>query len=153
MNRPVNTNHLAVSAKTAELGRVVDFIADFLLQNGFGQKSILQMSVAADEIFTNICRYAYGPEGGQVHIDLSMDARNSAASIRFSDRGRMFDPLGAQLPDITLPAAQRTEGGLGIFMVRKLVSHIEYQYENGMNILTITKQKTTEESVYGNHSK
>ena len=153
MKRPVNTNHLVVSAQTAELDRVVDFISDFLLRNRFDQKSILQMSVAADEIFANICRYAYGPESGQVWIDLSMDARSSAASIRFSDCGRKFDPLSAQLPDITLPADKRAEGGLGIFMVRKLVSHIEYHHENGMNILTITKQKATEESLYGDHAK
>lgn len=152
MDRHVDTKHLSVPARTAELDRVVDFVADFLLMNGFDRKSILQISVAADEIFTNICKYAYGPEGGQVLLDLSMDEDNSAASIRFSDRGQMFDPLGAQPPDVTLPAVRRTEGGLGIFIARQLVSRIEYHYENGMNILTITKQKATEEPLYGNDS-
>ena len=151
MEKSTKETRLEVPAKTEELDLVIDFISRFLLQNGFDQKSVMQTSIAAEEIFTNICRYAYAPESGSVRLDLSMDTRKETATVRFSDCGRTFDPLAAAPPDITLPADRRTEGGLGIFMAQKLVSRIEYHNEDGMNILTITKQKTTEESLYGNH--
>ena len=145
MGKAEKESCLELFAKTEELDRVIDFITQFLVQNGFDQKSIMQVSIAAEEIFTNICRYAYFPESGLVWIGLSMDMRNEAATVRFSDCGRAFDPLSAVAPpDITLPADQCPEGGLGIFMVQKLVSGIEYHHESGMNILTIIKQKITE---------
>ena len=140
---------LDIPAAQENLDRVVDFITGFLLQNGFDQKSVAQMSIAAEEIFTNICRYAYVPETGTVHINVFMEPPTSAV-IRFSDNGRPFDPLAVPLPDISLPAEQRKQGGLGVFMMRQLVSHVSYQYKDGKNILTITKQKQTEAGQHGN---
>lgn len=134
---------LSVPAKKKELDNVIFFIEAFLEQNGFDKKSVMQMSIATEEIFTNICSYADIPENSLVKIDAYMESEDRAA-IRFHDSGTAFDPLAQKAPDAKLPASKRKEGGLGIYMMKKLVSHVDYRYENGMNILTIIKQKDTE---------
>ena len=151
MERMTNKTCLDIPAVLENLDRVVDFIAGFLLQNGFDQKSIAQMSIAVEEIFTNICRYAYVPESGAARIEALMEPPERAV-VRFSDSGRPFDPLAAPPPDTALPAEQRKQGGLGIFMMRQLVSQVCYQYKDGKNILTITKQKQTEAGQHGNQT-
>lgn len=149
MERITHKTHLEIPAAHEALGRVIDFITGFLLQNGFDPKSVAQMSIAAEEIFVNICRYAYAPETGTARIEVFMESQDCAA-VRFSDSGRPFDPLSAPKPDVTLPAGERKQGGLGIFMMRQLVSQVCYQYEDGKNILTLIKQKQTEAGQHGN---
>ena len=56
------------------------------------------------------------------------------------DRGIPFDPLKTDDPDVTLAAEEREIGGLGIFLVRKIMDVVEYRYEDGCNVLTIRKQ-------------
>ena len=64
----------------------------------------------------------------------------SGARITFLDSGVPYDPLQKEDPDITLPAAQRDIGGLGIFMVKKSMDNVQYAYLDGKNILTLTKK-------------
>ena len=56
------------------------------------------------------------------------------------DKGVPFDPLKKPDPDITLPAEKREIGGLGIFITKKTMDTVEYAYENGENVLTMTKK-------------
>ena len=57
-----------------------------------------------------------------------------------SDEGVPFNPLERDEPDITLSAADRDIGGLGIFITKKTMDTVSYKYENGKNILTMTKK-------------
>jgi len=152
MERITQENCLDIPASPEQLDRVIDFITRFLLQNGFDRQSVMQMSIAAEEIFTNICRYAYAPGSGTARIDVFMEPPGNAV-VRLSDSGRPFDPLTAPPPDVSLPAEHREQGGLGIFMAQQLASHIHYKYMDGKNILTITKQKPTEAYQHGNKPK
>ena len=56
----------------------------------------------------------------------------------FADNGKPYNPLDAEEPDITAPAEARAVGGLGIFMVRKMMDNMEYMYKDGQNVLTLT---------------
>ena len=60
-------------------------------------------------------------------------------TIVFIDNGKKFDPLQEKAPDVTLPLKERRRGGLGIFIVKKLMTDISYQYVEQQNVLTITK--------------
>ena len=62
-----------------------------------------------------------------------------AAIITFIDSGMPYDPLARPDPDVTLPAEEREIGGLGIYMVKKSMDNISYEYKDGKNILTIKK--------------
>lgn len=59
--------------------------------------------------------------------------------ITFIDHGIPYDPLRKNDPDITLTSEEREIGGLGIFMVKKTMDEITYEYRDGQNILRIRK--------------
>ena len=63
-----------------------------------------------------------------------------AAKLTFIDEGVEYDPLKKTDPDVTLSAAERPIGGLGIYMVKKTMDEVKYRYEDGENILTIRKK-------------
>ena len=98
----------------------------------------MQIDLAVEEIFVNIAYYAYAPKVGMAVI--SIDISGGPVRIVFMDHGIPYDPLAREDPDITLPPEERGIGGLGIFMVKKSVDDIKYEYKDGQNILTIIKE-------------
>ena len=60
-------------------------------------------------------------------------------TIQFLDNGKPYNPLEKEDPDVTLSAEERSIGGLGIFMVKKSMDSLDYEYQDGKNILTIKK--------------
>ncbi len=99
----------------------------------------VQICIAADEIFSNIARYAYGSGTGSAEVCVEAEHYPPAAVITFTDCGTEYDPFLAEDPDITLPAQKRGEGGLGIYIVKKLMDSVSYEYRDGMNILRLRK--------------
>ena len=98
--------------------------------------------VAAEEVFANIAHYAYAPDQGTVLVRCRMRSGPFQAVMQFQDTGRPFNPLHQPDPDTSLPAEQRREGGLGIAMMRKIMSRMEYaRTADGKNILTLWKQE------------
>ena len=107
--------------------------------NGSG-RAMMQLAVAAEEIFVNICEYAYVNSAGSARVRISTDLGARTVTLVFEDGGVPYDPTGKQDPDVTLPAEQRSEGGLGIFLTKKLTDDVGYEYRDGKNILTILKK-------------
>ena len=93
--------------------------------------------IAVEEVFLNISLYAYEPEEeGTVSLSVTVDGK---AVIRFEDSGQPFDPLESEDPDLDSPIMERKIGGLGIHFVKNLMDEVEYEYNDGKNILTISK--------------
>ena len=84
--------------------------------------------------------YAYHPSTGPASICVDVEENPLQVSISFADNGVPYDPLKKEDPDIGLSADEREIGGLGIFMVKKSMDDISYQYKDGSNILTIKKK-------------
>lgn len=126
----------------AEIGcldDVNDFLDQEFEQNGIPLKLAMQLKIAMEEIFVNIAHYGYPGKKGNVKINLEID--NDGVLLRFTDSGIPFDPLAKPDPDVTLPAEDRPIGGLGIFMVKKSMDRVDYEYKNSNNILTIYKKR------------
>ena len=98
------------------------------------------IDVAVEEMFINIASYAYDNETGTAVIQVTMLQDPLSVVISFIDSGIQYDPLAREDPDITLPKHKRKEGGLGIFMVKKTMDDVVYNYKDGKNILTIKKK-------------
>ena len=128
---------LIVSAVREKLSEVQEFVEDFLQKAGFQNKQIIQINIAVEEIYINIASYSYNPDVGLVTI--SCTNKGDKVIIEFADSGRQYNPLARQDPDVSKPWAERDIGGLGVFMVKKLMDQISYRYENGRNILIIEK--------------
>lgn len=130
---------ITVEAKQENLQRVWTLIEGVLKACGCSQKVCHQVELAVEEIYVNIASYAYGHESGPVTVEAEGFPEEGKLTILFRDRGRPFDPLKKQDPDITLAAEKRKCGGLGIFMVKKMMDEVSYEVRDGSNVLTIKK--------------
>jgi anti-sigma regulatory factor (Ser/Thr protein kinase) len=128
---------LKIEAKIENFDAVSDFLNAELEAADCSMKLAMQITMAAEEIFVNIAHYAYAPETGEAVIRVRV---SDEAVIEFEDCGKAYNPLEKDDPDITLGADERQIGGLGIFMVKKSMDSVNYRYENGKNILTLTKR-------------
>jgi anti-sigma regulatory factor (Ser/Thr protein kinase) len=100
----------------------------------------MQIDLAIEELFGNIAHYAYHPEVGAATVRVEVAEDSMAVMITFIDEGIPYNPLTQADPDVTLPAQARKIGGLGIYLVKKSMDGIAYEYKNGKNILQIRKQ-------------
>lgn len=130
---------LEFEAKIENLDKVLMFIDEQLEEMDCSMKTQMQIDIAAEEIFVNIAKYAYAPEIGKVAIQVDFEKDPLSAVLTFIDQGVPYDPLEKPDPDVTLSIEERQIGGLGIFMVKKNMDHMSYEYKNGSNILTLKK--------------
>ena len=130
---------LQLEAKVENLQTVLDFIDGELESVDCPMKVQMQIDVAVEELFVNVAHYAYAPETGDVTVSIDTENTPGKAVITLKDIGVPFDPTAKEDPDVTLSAAERQIGGLGIYMVKKSMDSLEYAYEDGCNIVTITK--------------
>lgn len=128
-----------VDADLKELDKVQDFIREELEQYDVSPKVMFQLELAVEEIYTNITSYAYHPELGKATINCSVEENPLRVTIQFLDSGKPFDPLAKDEADTSKQALLERTGGLGIFLVKKNMDDVEYSYENGKNVLTISK--------------
>ena len=130
---------LIVEAKTENLQEVLAFVDEQLEKLDCPMKVQMQVDVAVEEIFVNIAHYAYAPEKGPATIRAEVNEDPLYIELTFIDHGIPYDPLAKADPDVTLPVEQRQIGGLGIFMVKKSMDDVKYEYKEGHNILRIMK--------------
>ena len=131
---------LTVEAKTTNIEAVTDFVNEQLEALDCPMKAQIQIDIAIDELFGNIAHYAYNPEIGKATVRVDVIEDPLAVPITFIDNGVPYDPLAKADPDTTLSAEEREIGGLGIYMVKKSMDDITYEYKDGQNILTIKKK-------------
>ncbi len=132
-------NELTLEAKVENLDQVLSFVDSHLEQMDCPMKAQMQIDVAVEELYVNIARYAYTPAVGTATVRVEMVQNPLAVSITFIDHGVPYDPLQKPDPDVTLSAEEREIGGLGIYMVKKSMDKMEYEYKDGKNILKISK--------------
>lgn len=130
---------LTIDATVENIEQVTAFIEEQLVQYACPVKAQMQIAVAIDELFGNIAHYAYNPDVGPATVRVEVTEEPLAAVITFIDHGVQYDPLVKADPDISLSAEERGIGGLGIYMVKKSMDEISYEYKDGQNILQIKK--------------
>lgn len=99
-----------------------------------------KIRLSVEEAVVNVCNYAYEGGIGWMEVATDLDAEGMTLSIEMRDAGVPFNPLDKDDPDVTLGAEDRDIGGLGIFLCKQLMDSINYRYEDGCNILTMTKK-------------
>jgi anti-sigma regulatory factor (Ser/Thr protein kinase) len=106
------------------------------------QDEALQFKIrlSIEEAVENVVRYAYDGGLGWIEVGTELDPEGVMLTILLKDAGIPFNPLEKDDPDITQSVEEREIGGLGIFLCKKLMDHIEYKYEDGCNILIMTKR-------------
>ncbi|MBQ6130933.1 MAG: ATP-binding protein [Selenomonadaceae bacterium] len=130
---------ITVEAVLENLQTVIDFATEHLEARDCSMKIIMQIELVVEEIFVNIATYAYSPETGAATFCMEFEENPSAVLMTFIDSGKPYNPLEKADPDTDLAIEERDVGGLGIFLVKKNVDEIAYEYADGKNILRMKK--------------
>jgi anti-sigma regulatory factor (Ser/Thr protein kinase) len=110
---------------------------------GFAESAVLELRLVAEEVLTNIAKYGFEP-GATPAVELLLSFRDDAAVLEFRDGGKAFDPLAQPPPDLDAPLEERPLGGLGLPLVRALVSEARYVREGPTNVLTLVKRRAAQ---------
>ena len=133
-------SELTVDAKIENIEQVTKFVNEILEGYNCPVKAMTQIDIAIDELFGNIANYAYHPNIGSATVRIEVAEKPLAVIITFVDNGIPYDPLAKEDPDVTKSADERQIGGLGIYIVKKSMDEIIYEYKDGKNILKIKKK-------------
>jgi anti-sigma regulatory factor (Ser/Thr protein kinase) len=134
---------MKLNNKLSELDRLNQALTEFGRRHGLPDKVMHDLNLALEEILTNIITYGY-TDSREHEIGVRLSAQLGEINVEIEDDGQPFNPLEAREPDTTKPLEERTIGGLGIHLVRKLMDGLEYKRQGDRNLLTMKKK--TEES-------
>ena len=133
---PANTPViLELSPREEEFGR----IRNVILESPLPRPLTRSLCVAAEEIFLNICSYAFSEPGlpgpGKVRFTFLLSDR---IRMVFEDNGTAYDPTKG-VPDDPDYDPDLQLGGLGRIIAFTIADSVFYEYKDHQNILTITK--------------
>lgn len=129
------------AAKFEFLDEIREYVGTIARKGGFGDKDIYNIQLATDEAASNIIEHAYEGVSDGV-LDLSCGMEGNAIKIILIDYGVPYDPSAIPMPDIKADLSERKIGGLGIFLMRKLMDEVHYEPRaDRSNVLSMTKYK------------
>lgn len=131
---------IIVDAKKDSIERITDCVNELLDSASCPVKERVQIDLAIDEMLSNVINYAYEGQVGEIAVSMLVSDDKAQIVLTFEDSGVPFDPTRTADPDITLSAEDRKIGGLGIFMVKKTMDKMEYQFKDGKNVLRLVKK-------------
>ena len=134
--------NIKLPAKLENLGRWMEAVSECAREQGFDQKKTGRIELALEEALVNICNYAYPEEPGDVEVNCQED--DSRFIIEIIDSGNPFDMTSLPAPDLPSSIEERKIGGLGIFLIKKMVDEVRYRREGNFNILKLTIKRGEE---------
>jgi len=132
---------IKLPAKIENLEYLIEFVSDCANKQGIDRKRIIEIEISTEEALVNIFNYAYQNVDGDVAIICKSDENNKFV-IEIEDSGVPFNLLSLKEPDTTLDISERNVGGLGIFLMRKLMDDVQYKRKEDRNVLTMVTSKS-----------
>ena len=133
--------NMTFPARFEFLDEIREFVAQVAREGGFTEKEIYSLQLAADEAASNIIEHAY--KGiSNADLDVTCDAHGDTLIITMRDTGRPFDPSKVKQPNLKAGLSDRQIGGLGVYLMRKLMDEVRYESDSKTgNLLTMTKRR------------
>lgn len=148
MFQQINKEELKVPAHTDYLADLRDFVVRIGKKYAFSEKMVTAFKLSVDEASTNIMRHAYRESGGEGYIIIRALVRKTSVTVCLIDQGKYFDPTRVKDPDLDRYVQIGKKGGLGIFMMRKLMDEIDYRKTEEGNELRLTKNRDASVSTH-----
>ena len=126
-------------AVMSSLDEMVELVAGECEKVGFEKKNLHHIQLACEEVIVNIISYAYPDETGDIRISIDLPDERPGISIYIKDSGIPFNPLEKKDPDVSASASEREIGGLGIFLVKKVMDTVDYLRKDESNIVHLEK--------------
>lgn len=139
---PKHTLSTSIKSDTGQLETVRAFVESAARDFGFGDDDIANIVLAVDEACTNIIKHAYsGSSNGEIVIDINR--KGKTFSIHIKDNGKPFDPEGIEPPNLRKHLTEFRRGGLGVYLMRRLMDKVEYAIQPGKpNEVTLVKYRS-----------
>jgi len=132
---------LRAPATRESLRGLMRLVSDFAAARRFPKARIREIELATEEALLNILDHAYpGDSKGDIEVRCER-LDDSGFRIRITDAGIPFDPLSLPDPDLSRPPTERNPGGLGVFLIRRMVDGIRYRRSGDRNVLTLIARK------------
>jgi serine/threonine-protein kinase RsbW len=119
-----------VLSRTDHLLEVRDFVSEAARQFGFSEEDVANIVLAVDEACTNIIKHAY-QYAPDKEIMIAIVRNNGTFEVKIKDNGKNFDPDALRTPDLKRNLSHHRRGGLGVYLMRKLMDKVEYNFEAG----------------------
>jgi len=124
------------------IGEVFAFLETFADAQEIDEKTAFCINLVVEELFTNMVRHN---EGGGDRIAVSVERRDDRLHLELIDSNvEPFDPQTAEIPMVNAEIEERRPGGLGIYLVKKMVDDLDYTYETETRRMRISVTKTLE---------
>lgn len=122
------------------LDEIREMVAEVARAGGFSEKTIYSLQLAADEAASNIIEHAYEGES-DASLFVTCDMKGDEIVISMRDTGKSFNPKSVKEPDLKADLSERQIGGLGVYLMRKLMDTVSYESSRAGNLLTMTKRR------------
>ena len=122
-----------------QIDTVRKFFDDYSKENKLTEKTVHDIQMALDELLTNIVNYGY-EDTDEHQIDIHFGVNDDAVKVEIVDDSKPYNILEKDNPDISLSIEDKPIGGLGIFLIKKLMSNVDYYTEEGKNHLVMIKE-------------
>lgn len=134
-----NRHQITLQAEVESLDKLWTFITSTCEEYGLAEEIVKDIQLAVDEACSNIINHGYaGMPGGEMSLSLQFEA--DRVQIEISDQGRGFNPAEIPPPDIDAPMSDREPGGLGWYLIQKVMDSVSYRRTEDANRLILTKR-------------
>jgi anti-sigma regulatory factor (Ser/Thr protein kinase) len=117
---------------------LLEFLDSFMTQHRVGASVKPTLFLAVDEMFTNMVRHQ--PNASN-EITVTVEEKEGSIIVRLFDPGaNPFDLTKTKDPDFTVPMNERSPGGLGIYLTRKLMDEVRYEHRDDRAVVTLVKK-------------
>ena len=134
----MNERKIILKNKIEEIRRMSEFLEGISNELNLSIENAFNINLAIEEAVTNVIMYAF-PTEEEHDFELNVEHIENQLIFKLIDCGKEFDPTAHPEVDVTLSLKERLPGGLGIFLIRKIMKSVEYQRIDGKNILTMVK--------------
>ena len=130
---------LRLASRLSELPRLAAEVARLGREHGLPEGVVSELTLALEEAVSNVIRHGYGdrPDG---LISVTFRATGESIVATVEDAAVGFDPLTHPEPDLSVPVEARPAGGMGVYLIKRLMDEVDYRVDDGRNVLTLTKR-------------
>jgi len=132
------SKNILINNNLSEIERLSKAVAEFGKKNNLSSEVIYDVRLALEEVVSNIINYGF-EDNYEHQISIEMNLQGETLTMKIKDDGKPFNPLEVKSTNLEKPFDEREIGGMGIYIVRKLMDKILYKREEGNNVLQLTK--------------
>ena len=136
---PLPAGSMLQPAELEKLEALQEHLAGCARQFGLEARRAGMLALALEEIFVNICHYAYPDTPGPVVLNCRNDGDRLVVEV--VDHGRPFDLSAISEPDLAADIDARPVGGLGWFLVRQVADELDCFRADGRNVVRLTLKR------------